>query len=69
MRMSDRHPGDGRWKRRIARLSRRIVAAGVLCAVALPCMAADLMQTVPHLWVSATALSLTLVTAAIKSKQ
>jgi hypothetical protein len=32
-------------------------------------MAADLMQTVPHLWVSATALSLTLVTAAIKSKQ
>jgi hypothetical protein len=64
MRMSER-----RGKRRIARISRRLVAAGVLCAVALPCMAADLVQTLPHLWVSATALSLTLVTAVIKSKQ
>jgi hypothetical protein len=67
--MSDRRLRDGQWKRRIARISRRMVAAGALCAVGLPCMVAELVQTLPHLWVSATALSLTLVTAAMKSKQ
>ncbi len=54
--------------RRVARMSRRIVAAIALCAVAMPSMALDLVQTLPHLWVSATALSLTLVTAAIRPK-
>jgi hypothetical protein len=39
-----------------------------LCAVAMPSMALDLVQSPPHLWVSATALSLTLVTAAIRTK-
>jgi hypothetical protein len=54
--------------RRVASISRRIVAAIALCAVARPSMALDLAQTPPNLWVSATALSLTLVTAAIRPK-
>ncbi len=54
--------------RRVARTSRRIVSAMALCAVAMPSMALDLVQSPPHLWVSATALSLTLVTAAIRTK-
>jgi len=52
----------------VARISRRIVAGLALCGVAMPSMAVDLVQTPPHLWVSATALSLTLVTAAIRPK-
>ena len=53
--------------RRVARIS-RIVASIALCSVAMPSMAADLAQTPPPLWVSATALSLTLVTAAMRPK-
>jgi hypothetical protein len=53
--------------RRVERIS-RIVAAIVLCSVAMPSMAAALVQAPPPLWVSATALSLTLVTAAIRPK-
>jgi hypothetical protein len=56
-----------RQTRRVARIS-RIVAAIALCLAAMPSMAADLVQTPPTLWISATALSLTLVTAAIRSK-
>jgi hypothetical protein len=55
---------DQLQKRRVAGLSRRILAAIVLCGVAMPGMAAELVQSLPHLWVSATALSLALVTAA-----
>jgi hypothetical protein len=53
--------------RRVATIS-RIVTAMALYAVAMPSMAVGLVQTPPHLWVSATALSLTLVTAAIRPK-
>jgi hypothetical protein len=59
---------DQKTSRRIAGISCRIAAAIALCAVAKPSMAVDLVQTLPHLWVSATALSLTLVTAAIRPK-
>ncbi len=56
-------------KRGVAGISRRrIVAAIALCGVAMPSMAVDLLQSPPHLWISATALSLTLATAAIKPK-
>ena len=55
-------------KRRIARILHRIIAAVALCAVAMPSMAVDLLQTPPQLWVSAAALSLTLVTAANRPK-
>jgi hypothetical protein len=51
-------------KRSIERISRRIVAAIALCGVAMPSMAADLVQTPSHLWFSAAALSLSLVAAA-----
>ncbi len=47
---------------------RRLVGTLALCGVAMPSMAGDLMQTLPHLWVSAAALSLTLVAAASKPK-
>jgi hypothetical protein len=53
--------------RRVTRIS-RIVAAIALCAVAMPSMAAGLAQTPPPLWSSATALSLILVTAAMRPK-
>jgi hypothetical protein len=53
---------------RVAWISCRIVAALALCAVAMPSRALDVVQTLPQLWVSATALSLTLVTAAIRPK-
>ena len=53
--------------RRVTRIS-RIVAAIALCSVAMPSMAADLVQTSHPLSVSATALSLTLVTAAIRPR-
>jgi len=55
-----------RW---VAEIARRIVAAIALFAVTMPCMAVDLVQTPPHVWVSAAALSLTLVTAATRPKQ
>jgi len=50
-------------------ISRRMVAAIALCGVATPGMAGDLIQTLPHVWVSATALSLTLITAANRPKR
>jgi hypothetical protein len=53
---------------RLARISRRIVVAVALYLVAMPSMALDLVQTLPHLWISATALSLALVTAAGRPK-
>ena len=59
---------DQQKNHRIARISRRILAVIALCAVAMPSMAVELVQTLPHLWVSATALSLTLVTAASRPK-
>jgi hypothetical protein len=63
MRVRDQHQ-----KRAVDRFSRRILAAIALCGVALPSMAAAPVQTLPHLWVSATALSLALVTAANRPK-
>jgi len=59
---------DQQQQRPVAGISRRIFAAIALCAVAMPSAAADLVQTLPHFWVSATALSLALVTAANKPK-
>ncbi len=59
---------DRQKKGRVAGISRRIYAAIALCAVAMPSVAVDLSQTLPHLWVSATALSLTLVSAASRPK-
>ncbi len=54
---------------RVARISRRIVAAMALCGMAMPSMAAvDLIQTPPHVWVSAAVLSLALVTATNRPK-
>jgi hypothetical protein len=53
---------------RFARFSRRILVAVALYLVAMPSMALDLVQTLPHLWISATALSLALVTAAVRPK-
>jgi hypothetical protein len=50
-------------------ISRRMVAAIALCGVATPSMARDLIPTLPHVWVSATALSLTLITAANRPKR
>jgi hypothetical protein len=44
------------------------LAALALWGMAAPSMAADLVHTLPHLWVYATALSLTLVTAANRPK-
>jgi len=64
MRLSEPHRNRG-----VAKIARRIVAAIALFAVAMPCMAVDLVQTPPHVWVSAAALSLTLVTAATRPKQ
>jgi len=53
--------------RRVARIS-RIVAAIALCSVAMPSMAAALVQAPPPFWLFAAALSLTLVTAAIRPR-
>ncbi len=58
-----------KMKRRVATIARRIVAAIALCAVAMPSMAVDLVQTLPHVWASATALSLALATAAGRPKK
>jgi hypothetical protein len=63
MRVRDQHQ-----KPKVARFSRRILAAIALCGVAMPSMAAELAQTLPHVWVSATALSLALITAASSPK-
>jgi hypothetical protein len=59
---------DQQRERRVAKIARRIVAATALCAVAMPSMAVDLVQTLPHVWASATALSLALATAAGRPK-
>jgi hypothetical protein len=61
-------PNDLRSNRWVAGISRRLVAAIALSGVAMPSLAADLVQTLPHLWVSAAALSLTLITAANRPK-
>jgi len=54
--------------RRVARIS-RIVVAIAACSVAMPSIASCLVQTPPPpLWVSATALSVTLVTAAMRPR-
>jgi hypothetical protein len=63
MRLSDR-----RSKRDISRFWLRVGAAIVLCGVAMPSMAVGLIQTLPHVGLSAAALSLTLITAAIRHK-
>jgi hypothetical protein len=57
-----------RSRRRVAKIPRRPIVAIALCGIAMPAMAADLMQALPHLWASAAALSLTLVTAASKPR-
>jgi hypothetical protein len=54
---------------RFAKIPRRVFAAIALCGVAPVVMADDLLQTLPSLWVPAAALSLTLVTAAGRSKR
>jgi hypothetical protein len=59
---------DLKTSRRVASIPCRIVAAIALCAVAMPGVASDLVQTQPHFWVSAAALSLTLITAAMRPK-
>jgi hypothetical protein len=59
---------DPQERTRVNRFSRHIIAAIALSGNAMPSMAADLFRTPHHLWVSATALSLTLVTAALKPK-
>jgi len=64
MRVREPHRNRG-----AAQIARRIAAAIALFAVTTPCMAVDLVQTPPHVWVSAAALSLTLVTAATRPKQ
>jgi len=51
----------------MARIWGWIVAAVALCGVSMPSIAVDLDRTLPHLWISAAALSLTLVTAAKKN--
>jgi len=63
MRVRDKHQ-----KPKVARFWRRILAAIALCGVAMPSMAEELVKTLPHLWVSATALSLALITAASSPK-
>jgi len=55
-------------KRRAPTVSHRIVAATALCALAMPSLAGELLQTLPHVWVSATALSLMLAAAASRPK-
>ena len=63
MRLSEQHKNH-----RVARIARRLFAVIALSAVALPSTAVDLVQSLPHLWVSATALSLTLAAAASRPK-
>jgi hypothetical protein len=55
-------------KRPLVRILRRIFTAIALCIVAVPSVAGELVQTLPHLWVSAAALSLALITAASRPK-
>jgi hypothetical protein len=64
MRMNDPHR-----KQRLVSILCRIVAAITLWGVAMPSMAMDLVQALPNFWASATALTLTLATAAIRPKQ
>jgi len=55
--------------KRIAKMARWALVAIALCSVAPEVLADDLVQTFPSLGVSATALSLTLVTAAGRFKK
>jgi hypothetical protein len=59
---------DQQKKRWVTGISRRVFAVIVLCGAAMPSVAAEVVQTLPNLWVSATALSLTLATAASRPK-
>jgi hypothetical protein len=59
---------DKQRKRGVARISRRIVAGTARCAVAMPSMAVNLVKTLPQLWASAAALSLTLASAVNRPK-
>ena len=59
-----------RWKQRCVKWLRRLAySALALISVAPYAMAGDLVQTVSGLWVPATALSLSLVTAVVKSQK
>jgi hypothetical protein len=60
---------DQQKRHRVAKISRCAFVAIGLCGVTTPVMADELIQTLPNLWVSATALSLTLVTAASRPKK
>jgi hypothetical protein len=59
---------DAEKRRSVAGIWRRIFSAAALFSVAMPGGAAELAQTLPHLWVAATALSLTLATAASRPR-
>jgi hypothetical protein len=54
---------------RVLGIARCAFIAIALCGVAAPVMAAELLQAMPNTWLSATALSLTLVTAASRPKK
>jgi hypothetical protein len=59
-----------RWRHRCAKWLARAAYLALALAGAAPCAAAGkVIQTVPGLWVPATALSLTLVTAVVKSQE
>jgi len=59
-----------RWRRRCVKWLRRSTYSMLAVIGAVPYAAAgDLIQTVSGLWVPATALSLTLVTAVVQSQK
>ena len=59
-----------RWRQRCAKWLTRAAYSALAIISAVPYAAAgDLIQTVSGLWVPATALSLTLVTAVVKSQK
>jgi hypothetical protein len=60
---------DGQMRHSVLEIARCAIAAIILCGVAAPAMADELLQALPNSWLSATALSLTLVTAASRPKK
>jgi hypothetical protein len=61
---------NNRWKRRCRRWLTRSAYSMLALISAVPyAVAGDLIQTVSGLWVPATALSLTLVTAVVRSQK
>jgi hypothetical protein len=59
-----------RWRQRCVKWLTRFAYSLLALVGAVPyAMAGDLIQTVSGLWVPATALSLTLVTAVVKSQK